>query len=248
MHRKTVRSISVTVTSILCLLIIQQAAFAGPPLLCHPFDIGNARSLPWAGSNQWRAVDQNYVVNRLVADTLDLLTADTPVLVRMETLRRAAVYAAWPASDGRVAKDGSVASELLLRLKARIPDPGERPEKRASALAMFDFGYLVETYKQGYYDPQAGRAAKLVSGVDGYALIVKAIAQIGSSPEMEYAAALSCMGKKREAGQNCYVAHLQKAADGAQEGSLLARNMLNYLRDRGKTIAELRANIATAKN
>jgi hypothetical protein len=52
------------------------------------------------------------------------------------------------------------------------------------------------------------------------------------------------MGKKRGAGQEAYVAHLQRALAGAQEGSLLARNMLNYLRDRGKTIAELRANIA----
>ena len=250
MHRKIVRSISLTVTSILCLLVVQQTAFAGPPLLCHPFEIGNARSLPWVGP-EWRGVDKNFKIDRLVGDTLALLTPETPVMIRMETLRRATVYAVWSLNDYKVAytvKDAGVASELLASLKARIPDAGVKSDKKAAALAMFDYGYLVETYKQGGYDSQASKGAKLVADIDGYGLIVKAIAQIGGSPEMEYAAALSCMGKKREVGQNCYVAHLQKAADGAQEGSLLARNMLNYLRDRGKTIAELRANIATSKN
>ena len=250
MHRKIVRSISLTVTSILCLLVVQQTAFAGPPLLCHPFEIGNARSLPWVGP-EWRGVDKNFKIDRLVEDTLALLTPETPVMIRMETLRRATVYAVWSMSDYKVGyevKDAAVAGELLSRLKARIPDSRVNSNKKAAALAMFDYAYLVETYKQGSYDSHAGRAAKLVADIDGYGLIVKAIAQIGGSPEMEYAAGLSCMGKKREAGQNCYVAHLQKAADGAQEGSLLARNMLNYLRDRGKTIAELRANIATSKN
>jgi len=250
MHRKIVRSISLAATSILFLMVLQQAALAGPPLLCHPFEIGNARSLPWVGPD-WRGVDKNFKIDRLVEDTVALLTPETPVMVRMETLRRATVYAVWSMNDYKVGydvKDAAVANELLARLKARIPDARVKSDKKAAALAMFDYGYLVETYKQGGYDPHASQGAKLVADIDGYAMIVKAIAQIGGNPEMEYAAALSCMGKKREAGQNCYVAHLQKAADGAQEGSLLARNMLNYLRDRGKTIAELRANIATAKN
>jgi hypothetical protein len=109
---------------------------------------------------------------------------------------------------------------------------------------MFDYGYLVESYKQAIYDPHTSPGARLAGDIDGYGVIVKAIAMRGSDPEMEYAAALSCMGRKREAGQEAYVAHVQKALAGAQEGSLLARNMLNYFRDRGKTIAELRANIA----
>lgn len=247
MHRKMLRSISLAVTSILCLLIVQQAALAGPPLLCHPFEIGNARSLPWSGS-EWRGVDKNYMINRLVEDTVALLTPETPVLIRMETLRRATVYAVWSMNDykvGYAVKDATVAGELLARLKARIPEAGVKADKRTAALAMFDYGYLVETFKQGDYDPHASRGAKLVADIDGYGLIVKAIAQLGGDPEMEYAAALSCMGRKREAGQDAYVAHVQKALAGAQEGSLLARNMLNYFRDRGKTIAELRANIAT---
>jgi hypothetical protein len=73
----------------------------GPPLLCHPFDINNARSLPWSGS-EWRGVDKNYNINRLVDDTLGLLAPETPVMVRMETLRRATVYAVWSLNDYKV--------------------------------------------------------------------------------------------------------------------------------------------------
>src|SRR6185369_11574957 len=246
MHRKVLRSISLTVASILCLLVVQQAALAGPPLLCHPFEIGNARSLPWRGS-EWRAVDKSYEISRLVGDTVALLTPETPVMVRMETLRRATVYAVWSMNDYKVGyevKDDKVAAELLARLKARVTEANAKSDKRAAELAMFDYGYLVESYKQAIWDPHASPGAKLASGIDGYGLIVKSIAMRGSDPEMEYAAALSCMGRKREAGQDAYVAHVQKALAGAQEGSLLARNMLNYFRDRGTTLAELRANIA----
>ena len=246
MHRKMLRSISLAVTSVLCLLVVHQAALAGPPLLCHPFEIGNARSLPWSGS-EWRGVDKNYIISRLVADTLALLTPETPVLVRMETLRRATVYALLPTADITLAspiKDPVVARELLDRLKARIPEADAKSDKRAAALAMFDYGYLVESYKQAIWDPHASPGGRLASDIDGYGFIVKSIAMCGSDPEMEYAAALSCMGRKREAGQDAYVAHVQKALAGAPEGSLLARNILNYFRDRGKTIAELRVNIA----
>ena len=31
-------------------ILIATPAFAGPPLLCHPFEIGTARSLPWGSA------------------------------------------------------------------------------------------------------------------------------------------------------------------------------------------------------
>src|SRR5256885_6871456 len=118
MYRKMLRSISLTLTSLLFLMVANQVALAGPPLVCHPFEIGNARSLPWSGA-QWRDVDKNYDISRLVEDTLRVLTPETPVLVRMETLRRATVYAVWSMSDRKVdyaVKDASVANALLARL------------------------------------------------------------------------------------------------------------------------------------
>jgi hypothetical protein len=221
-----------------------QAALAGPPLICHPFDIGNARSLPWTGS-EWRAVDKNYDINRLVADTFGLLTPETPVLVRMETLRRATVYGLWSMIDRKVGysvKDAAVANELLSRLKARVPEPGAKSDKKTTAIALFDYGYLVESYKQA---GDGSQGVKIASGTDGYGFIVKAIALRGGDPEMELAAALASADLPRGPRtplRDAHFAHLQKAAAGAQDGSLLARNLLTHFSNMGKTIAEIRAN------
>src|SRR5437879_2489012 len=74
-------------------LVVARPALAGPPLLCHPFEIGTARSLPM-GNGGWQEIDRKYDTSHLVADTLALLTPDAPIKVRMETIRRATVYAA----------------------------------------------------------------------------------------------------------------------------------------------------------
>jgi hypothetical protein len=191
----------------------------------------------------------NYDPNRLVEDTLALLTPETPVIVRMETLRRATVYGVWSMVDREVGlrvKDASIANALLSRLKARIPHPGVKSEKQSTALALFDYGYLAESYKQA---GDASKGVNIPSDVDGYALIVKAIA-ITRSPEMEFAAALAS-SKPRGADssfQNARVAHLRNAVAGATEGSLLARNLVTHFSDRGKTIGELRTSLASARN
>lgn len=250
MRRNLLLSISITLTSLLFLLVVQQAALAGPPLVCHPFEIGNARSLPWSAS-QWRAVDKNYDINRLVEDTVGLLTPQTPVLVRMETLRRATIYAVWSMYDREVGypvKDARVANALLSRLKARVSDPGVKSDKKATALALFDYGYLAESYKQA---GDGSKGVDLASGVDGYALIVKAIAIGGGDPQMEFAAALASSDRPRGAHsslRDAHLAHLRRAVAGAQEGSLLARNLITHFSNMGKTIGELRASVATARN
>jgi hypothetical protein len=231
----------------LCLITFQQAALAGPPLICHSFEIGNARSLPWSGE-QWRAINKTYNVNRLVEDTLGLLTPETPVLVRMETLRRATVYALMPVLDISVnppARDAAVANELLTRLRSRVPEPGEKSDKKSAAIALFDYGYLIESYKQA---GNGSQGPKIAGGIDGHVLIVKAIAARGGDPEMELAAALACAGRRRESGRDAYIAHLQRSAAGAREGSLLARNLLAHFGNMGTTLAEIRANAGTAKN
>lgn len=89
-------------------LLIARPALAGPPLVCFPFDIGAARSLPM-GTHGWESIDPTYDVSRLVDDTLALLAPETPVLVRMETLRRATIYAS---------KHPAVATALL-----QVPSP-----------------------------------------------------------------------------------------------------------------------------
>jgi hypothetical protein len=126
MIRRT-RLLAILGTALLAVLISRPAA-AGPPLVCFPFEIGSARSLPM-GHGDWRAVDPMYDVSQLVTDTLALLMPTTPVIVRMETLRRATIYAA---------ANRDVAKALMTALKARAD--------AKAPLAAFDHGYLVEAY------------------------------------------------------------------------------------------------------
>jgi hypothetical protein len=139
------------------LVLTARPALAGPPLLCFPFDIGTAKTLPM-GTGSWKAVDAKYNVAHLVDDTLALLAPETPVLVRMETLRRATVYAsAHPA----------IAAALLDALRARASNAGSH-----AGLAVFDFGYLVETYRQA--TPIFPTRVAGIDDVDGYQLVLKA--------------------------------------------------------------------------
>ena len=144
-------------------------AQAGPPLICHPVDIGTASSLPW-GTNAaagWDNPDTSYSVQRLSADTLRLLNDKTPVLVRMETLRRATIYGE---------KDHRAATELLSALRRRAED--------GNTLALFDYGYFVETIKQ----MQWRYKEDITHGVDGSAFVIKALAREPASVEMRKAA------------------------------------------------------------
>src|SRR5260370_7221355 len=70
-------------------------AQAGPPLICHPYDIGNAQSLPWGHGRDAVGFDNpnpNYNIKQLTTDTLKILHSSAPVLVRMETIPRASLY------------------------------------------------------------------------------------------------------------------------------------------------------------
>lgn len=179
-------------------------AFAGPPLICHAIEIGQAKSLPWVDLNYHKG-DGSYDLKNLTRDTLAILDANASVLVRMETLRRATIFAR---------QDPQVGKELITRLQARTAnsDAGN-----AGPLASFDFGYLIEAYKQwiGRDEPNAVRS------LDGYAWVNKAIRLRGSDPEMEFAAALITLsgpdGVHRE--------HVEKAMAGAKSDPLLAQNL-----------------------
>jgi hypothetical protein len=199
---------------------IAAAAEAGPPLICHQFDAGRATLLPWAPTpSSWNAPDPSYDVTKLTADTLRLLSPDAPILARMENLRRATIYAG---------RDERVAAELLAAVMARAQgDAG----KGRDSLAWFDAGYLIESYRQASHiykwNMLEGRARadwKLRSepaGLDGYALVKKALQVSGGSPEMEFAASLMKDGAVAQG-------HRRRAAAGAQAGSLLARNLASH--------------------
>ncbi len=197
------------------LLGLTTAAQAGPPLICHAIEIGQAKSLPLV--DPWKA-NTGYDVKNLTRDTLAILDSSTPVLVRMETLRRATIYAR---------QDPQVAKELLTRLQARTAnsDAAGRPE----ALAWFDAGYVIETYKQWIGKGEPNPA----TGLDGYSLIKKAISLYGQDPEMEFAAALVTL----TGPESDHREHARKAMAGAKNDPLLAQNLAsNFNR---QTISEL---------
>jgi hypothetical protein len=88
-------------------------------------------------SSNFIGIRDDYDVYGVVADTEALLTPSTPTLVRMETLRRATVYAS---------RNRQVAEQLMAFVTGRIasvPRPGY-----PDALALFDAGCVIEVMRE----------------------------------------------------------------------------------------------------
>jgi hypothetical protein len=197
--------------------LVATPAFAGPPLLCHPYEIGTARSLPWSGANSWFQGDATYRTENLVADTEALLTPSTPVVVRMETLRRAAIYAS---------ADATLAARLLDRFVKRAETPGANGQP--DALHLLDAAYIAGAYREMtmlgkdsmWGQRIAGLRAALGSTKDA-SLIGRSIAAKPDDPGIRFAAALILSDSDRQA----YREHAEKARAGAAHDALLARNL-----------------------
>jgi len=208
------------VLTVATLLFRAVPAQAGPPLICHTIDIGSAKSLPWI-SHDWNlSGTENYDTSKLAADTVAILDGNASVLVHMETLRRATLYAR---------RDSRAAKELLTKLVARANNADSAGH--ADGLARFDAGYLAEAYGQWL-----GKEQNPARGLDGYAWVKQAISLRGNDPEMEFAAALITLsGPAAE-----HRAHVQKAIAGAKTDPLLARNLTSrFIGPQTQTIAEL---------
>jgi hypothetical protein len=240
MTRQQIRSPRFAIILVAAALCFANVAQAGPPLICHTIEIGQAKSLPWI-SHSWNlSGGENYDTKNLVPDTLDILTPDTPVLVRMETLRRATLYAR---------KDPLAAKELLARLHARATSA--ESSGHSDALAWFDVGYLAETYKQWIgqsWMRVSNDEQNPAAGVDGYALVKKAIGLRDSDPQMEFAAALITLSGPQEEHRQ----HSLKAIAGAKTDPLLAQNLATHFNGpQSQTMSEMLAkelNLKLAKN
>jgi hypothetical protein len=192
-------------------------ALAGPPLLCHPFDIGTAASLPWGGTTTWFDGKADYQLAHLVADTEALLAPSTPVIVRMETLRRASLYAG---------RDAKIAAALLERLTARAQ--ASKAAGQPDALALLDAAYVTEALRQittigglsGFKD-QVNGIKDVIGNADGWQYMKASLAARPEDPALEFAAALIAADKDRAA----YAGHAQRARAGAVKDALLARNL-----------------------
>lgn len=206
--------------AISALMFIARALLAGPPLVCHNFDIGSAKSLPWVSHNWNLSGSETYDTSKLASDTLAILAADRSVIVHMETLRRAALYAR---------KDPAAAKELLTKITMGSKSANSDETR---ALTYFDTGYLAEVYKQWLGDSSRNPATSL----DGYALIEEAVRLRGSDPQMEFAAALVTLsGPTAE-----HEAHTRRAITGAKNDPLLARNLASrFTGNQSPTMAEM---------
>lgn len=214
MSRTSVRLLSLVVLSLAAVMFNARVALAGPPLICHPLNIGTAQSLAWNNQLGWSGNVAGYDIRHLTDETLALLAPTTPVIVRMETLRRAAIYAL---------RDERVADQLLTQLvdRTRKSESGAK----ADGLAWFDAGYFVETFRQATTTerdkPRAAALAKLVANVDGYPMVQKSLTLRGGDPSIEFAAAILTLNRDR-ADQPV---HAAKAREGAKQDALLAQNI-----------------------
>lgn len=214
--RSLLRSTLALVTSAV-VLFAPAAARAGTPLICHPYAIGDAKSLP-GSAGDWKGVNPSYDRTHLVRDTLALLTPETPVIVRMETMRRAAIYATagmrgWgKASDPAFSdEDRANTGALLAKLKARATTA----TGPAKALALFDVGFFTETLRHTGVDPS----------LDGYGVLVDALKLRGADADMEFALALACAWPVK---RDELAAHLARARAGAKPDTLLAQNLATH--------------------
>jgi hypothetical protein len=206
------------------MLALARPALAGPPLLCHPYEIGAAKSLPWQGHDWWPGRG-DYKVANLVADTQALLTPDAPVIVRMETLRRAAIYAM---------RDRNIATQLLATIVKRAH--GLERDGRPDALAWLDAAYITEALRQveqlasmsdnSPFRDGVKAVQGLTAGADGYVLILKSLELRPDDPSIQFAAALIAERDRGAAGHPPkFDQHARKARDGAKHDALLARNL-----------------------
>jgi len=198
----------------LALLSFAAPALAGPPFICHEFQIGDAVSLPWT-KGDWLGTSREYDTTRVVADTERLLTASTPTLVRMETLRRAVLYAS---------RDRATAERLVAALTARVH--AADGSGRSDALALFDAGYALEAMNEielmGHHMSDLASRGRMLAGMtrpgDGPALIRKSASLRTEDAGIAFAMALISETSGKEP-------HLSKARAGAKQDGLLAANM-----------------------
>ena len=196
--------------TIAAIVFFATPALAGPPLICHPFEVESGKLIAWGTGSGWNTPDRSYDIKKLVADTNAVLTPDSPILTRMENMRRATIYAM---------RDPVLAQELLKTVMSRAL------ATTSDSRAWFDAGYLIESYKQAVHlredrrpELRAWAAVEETIKVDGYNWVKKAMAMSAPSAEMEFAASLMTQGSVASA-------HRAKAMAAAPKGSLLAKNL-----------------------
>jgi hypothetical protein len=196
-------------------LAVALPALAGPPFVCHVFDVGPAKSLPWGPSNDFMAMRDDYDFRHVVTDTEALLTPATPTLVRMETLRRASIYAS---------RDRTLAEQLITTMMSRVraADQAGHPD----ALALFDAGYVVEAMSEleqfGLHMKAFAGLERVLAGItrsyESRPLLERSAALRPGDASIEFALGLISRAPESER-------HFQKARVASAQDALLANNL-----------------------
>lgn len=193
-----------------CVIGGTRPTLIGPPMICQSFDIGTAASLP-VKENEVQSYDRT----KLVSDTLALLNPKIPVIVRMETLRRACILGSF---EPQVSKD------LLLRLAARALDA--EAAGKPDSLGWFDAGYFAASLSQ--MSVQIGFVAGEANGCEGYLWLQRALAVGKPDAGMEFGAALATHPAMHKGTHEVYEKHLKRAASLAETDSVTEKNVLAH--------------------
>lgn len=231
MNRIAWIALSIIVPVVLALFFAAGPALAGPPLLCHAIEIGEAQSLPW-GKGTWQNNEITINDDEFVSQTLALLSPDAATLTRMETIRRATIHAA---------EHPKAAWLLVAALHSRVRDA-----KSPSATALFDLGYLSAAYAQmnivtdhNGLGITGGKRSELSvpDEIRPYDLVKKSALMSPADPAIEFALALITLSPTHPAHKT----HLQNAVGAASEGSLVAMNIMSRFGSSGQSLSDLRS-------
>ncbi len=191
----------------LSILVTASVAVAGPPMICHPVEVGDAECLPW-GSKPFEK-SRGFQTSKLVEATVKLLDGSSSPLAHMETLRRATLYCD---------NDTRLATRLFATLAARALS-AELEGGSDAGLALLDAGYLAQCYDQLNVrtDLRFGSA----NGIVGYAWVQRSLELNPDDAEFEFAAAMMTA----RGGGSVHDRHVVRARKLAARDSLVSKNL-----------------------
>lgn len=227
----------------------------GPPTLCHSFQIGEARSLPWGEGAYQRSA--GYELEHLPRDTYDILLRSDDPLVHAETLRRAVLYLsgsfdtqAAPPKEQRDRLATALLAELQFDADVHAPEakaaresataaaPASGPRHRQPPLEPAWGGRVCQASSRDAalcfldlgYLRAALRAAGASQSDDGTAALRDALLLRPKDGSLELAAALGLVDQPDAATRAEGWRHLDSVArriEDAPADDRLARNLLS---------------------
>lgn len=200
-----------------------EAVRIGPPAVCHPFAIGEARSLPWkAGAFGY---DPDFPLDKLNPELAVLLDHQEDSLVQLESIRRAVIYAV---GFGRIEEldlsERRLHTERLvsmLRARVLVDHLHEgKPDPEARSRAWFHLGYALAAIDQLDWDHVLGNHLG-----KGEKELAQAMRWEGVDAGMCLGAGLAMWSTSSQADVDAML--LRAARLAGPDGGLVTRNLLD---------------------